>query len=151
MAVQDDAKNEHKKTPFSLTFSTEAMLPVPLTVGSFRTTHFEEEIDDKDLRANMDLIKEKRKRSNIRQAAYKNIVERYYNQRVKEKAFKVCDYVLRRNKESHAQPQGKLGPTWEGPYKVIEAYRNSVYTLETMEGRPILRTWNAINLRKFHF
>lgn len=91
-----------KETPFSITYDTKAMFPVELTIGSFRTTYFEEENNDKDSRANLDLIEEKHERSNIRQAAYKNVVEKYYNQRVKDKAFKVGDYVLRQNEVSHA-------------------------------------------------
>lgn len=84
-----------KETPFSQTYDTEAMLPMELTIGSLRTTYFKEADNDKDLRANLDLIEEKCERSNIRQATYKNVIERYYNQRVNEKAFKVGNYVLR--------------------------------------------------------
>lgn len=87
----------------------------------------------------------------MRQAAYKRVTKRYYNQMVKEKSFKVGEYVLRRNEASRAQPQGKLGPTWEGPYKIVEANQNRVYILETMEGSQIPRTWNARNLKKFFF
>lgn len=84
-----------KETPFGLTYDTEAMLPMELTIGSLRTTYFKEADNDKDLRANLDLIKEKCERSNIHQATYKNVVERYYNQRVNKKDFKVGNYVLR--------------------------------------------------------
>ena len=59
--------------------------------------------------------------------------------------------MLRKNKAIRAQPQGKLGPVWEGPYRVVEANQNGAYALETMEGREIPRTWNARNLRKFYF
>lgn len=65
------------------------MLPAELTIGSHWTTYFEEENNDKDLRENLDLFKEKREQSNIHQAAYKNVVERYSNQRVKEKVFMI--------------------------------------------------------------
>lgn len=140
-----------KEPPFSLTYGTKAMFPVELTIGSLQTTYFEEGNDKKDLRANLDLIEERREQSNILQDAYKHAVERYYNQRVKEKAFRVGDYILRRNEASRAQSQGKLGPIWEEPYKVIKANHNGAYKLEMMEGRKIQRTWNTRNLRKFHF
>lgn len=73
-----------KENPFSLTYDTEAMLTVELRVGSLRTTHFYEANNKKDLRANLDLIEERREQSNIRQATNKHVVEWYYNQRVKE-------------------------------------------------------------------
>lgn len=140
-----------KEAHFSLTYGTEAMLSLELAVGSPRKTYFEEANNDKNLRLSLDLIKERCEQSNIRQEAYKNVAERYYNQRVKEKAFNIGDYILRRNEASHAQPYGKLGPTWEGPYKVIGFHRNGSYTLKTMEWRQIPKTWNARKLRKFHF
>lgn len=77
-----------------------------------RTTHFEEWNNNKDLRVNLDLIEERREQSNIRQTTYKHDVEKYYNQRVKEKAFRVGEYVLRQNKASRSQLQGKLGLVW---------------------------------------
>lgn len=61
------------------------MFPVELTVGSPRTTYFEEANNDKDLRVNLDLSEERREWSNIRQAAYKNVMERYYNRESKKK------------------------------------------------------------------
>lgn len=83
-------------------------------------------------------------------ATYKKVVERCYNQCVKDQAFGVGDFVLQENEVSHAQPRGKLSQIWEGPYKVIEAHRTGSYSLETLEGRKIPRTWNVRNLRKFH-
>lgn len=56
-----------------------------------------------------------------------------------------------KEKRDHIQPQGKLGPMWDGPYKVTSAQKNRSYTLETIEGRPIPRTWNTKNLKRFHF
>ncbi|GJY49224.1 reverse transcriptase domain-containing protein [Tanacetum coccineum] len=34
---------------------------------------------------------------------------------------------------SRVEAQRKIGPEWEGPYRVIEAYQNSSYKLQTME------------------
>ncbi|RWV82068.1 hypothetical protein GW17_00056461 [Ensete ventricosum] len=48
---------------------------------------------------------------------------------------------------------GKLALNWEGPYRVVEVVevvRDETYTLATMEGRPLLRTWHISNLRKFY-
>ncbi|XP_023760201.1 uncharacterized protein LOC111908618 [Lactuca sativa] len=140
-----------KETPFSLTYGTEAMLPMEVAVNTLRVANKDEENNVKDLRINLDILEEKCEESGVRQAAYKHATERYYNQRVKENAFKVGEYVFRKNEASRAQPQGKLGPTWEGPYRVMEENRSGAYVLETMEGRPIPRTWNARNLKKCFF
>ncbi|GKB26003.1 reverse transcriptase domain-containing protein [Tanacetum coccineum] len=36
------------------------------------------------------------------------------------------------------QQKGKLGPTWEEPYKVIQAFQNRAYKLSNMEGKRYL-------------
>ena len=46
--------------------------------------------------------------------------------------------------------ENKLSPKWVGPFRVTEVRGNGSYKLETLEGGPISRTWNAANL-KFYF
>ncbi|GKF03267.1 hypothetical protein Tco_0030190, partial [Tanacetum coccineum] len=58
------------------------------------------------------------------------------------------EFVYRRNEASRVEDQGKLGPKWEGPYRVTEAFENGSYKLQTMEDKIVPRTWHAINLRK---
>ncbi|GJR65908.1 hypothetical protein Tco_0011973 [Tanacetum coccineum] len=41
-----------------------------------------------------------------------------------------------------------VGPKWEGPYLVTEAYHNGSYKLQTMDDREVPRTWHAIKLRR---
>ena len=53
-------------------------------------------------------------------AKYQQKMAEYYNQRVKLKRFNIGDLVLQKVTLAMKDPaQGKLGPTWEGPYKVI--------------------------------
>ncbi|GKC92688.1 reverse transcriptase domain-containing protein [Tanacetum coccineum] len=56
--------------------------------------------------------------------------------------------IKARNEASRVEDQGKLGPKWEGPYRVTKAYQNGSYKLQTMGGKEVPRTWHAINLRK---
>ena len=74
-------------------------------------------------------------------------MERYYNRRVKPVSFKVGDFVYRRNEASRVENLGKLGPNWEGPYRVVEAYDNGSYKLQTMDDKDVPRPWHAVNLR----
>ncbi|KAI3503882.1 hypothetical protein L1887_32347 [Cichorium endivia] len=140
-----------QETPFSLVYGSEAMLPPELSITSLRVSAVSPEKTEEDLRHNLDLLEERRELASVRQARYKSNTERYYNRRVKGRAFKVGDLVLRKNEVGHAQPREKLGPTWEDPYKVVEAHRNGAYALETMDGNPIPRTWNIQHLKSFHF
>ena len=44
---------------------------------------------------------------------------------------------------------GKLGATWEGPYKITKVIGSGTYKLQTMEGKDLSRTWNVENLKRF--
>ena len=60
---------------------------------------------------------------------------RYYNQRVKLKRFSLGDLVLQKVSQATKDPiEGKLGPNWEGPYKVIRYSRRGSYYLEDTKG-----------------
>ncbi|GJZ29425.1 reverse transcriptase domain-containing protein, partial [Tanacetum coccineum] len=64
-----------------------------------------------------------------REARRKQQVEKYYNQRVHHKQFKVGEFVLRKNELSKVKNTGKLEPNWEGPYEIIETYGTGAYKL----------------------
>ncbi|GJR58546.1 hypothetical protein Tco_1500708 [Tanacetum coccineum] len=100
--------------------------------------------------SSLDILEERREISSIREAHYKQKLERYYNKRVLPSTFKLGTYLLRLNNASKAEFQRKIGPTWEGPYVVRKVYRDGAYKLETLSGSPDDRTWNGWNLRKFY-
>jgi hypothetical protein len=101
-----------------------------------------------EINLNLNLLEERREMAAIREAKYKNKVEQYYNQRVRPEAYKVRNFVYRRNEASRVEDQGKLGPNWEGPYRVTEAYQHGTYKLRTLDDIEVPRTWHAINLKK---
>ena len=59
------------ETPFALTFETEAMIPIELKLPSVRVVAFNEQRNSQDLKANFDLLEEKRETAQVRMAAYK--------------------------------------------------------------------------------
>ncbi|GFY84511.1 hypothetical protein Acr_03g0012850 [Actinidia rufa] len=94
---------------------------------------------------------EKRKRPNYAKQLTKCQVAKYYNQRVKHRSFLPGDLVLRRVTLSTKEPNaGKLGPTWEGPYKVIKVSRPGTYWLEDPNEKELLHPWNAEHLKKYY-
>uniref|UniRef100_A0A2N9I6A6 Integrase catalytic domain-containing protein n=1 Tax=Fagus sylvatica TaxID=28930 RepID=A0A2N9I6A6_FAGSY len=46
--------------------------------------------------------------------------------------------------------QGKLGPTWEGPYRVVKFHRRGTYHLEKLDGDALPHPWNAEHLKKYY-
>ena len=82
--------------------------------------------------------------------AYKQKVARYYNSRVKSKAFRAGDLVLQRAAISQPQNQGKLALNWEGPYEVKEVVWPEIYYLKELGGAELPRSWNSKNLRMYY-
>ncbi|GJT08089.1 hypothetical protein Tco_0842551 [Tanacetum coccineum] len=140
-------KISNEETPFSLTYRSEAVILAEIGKPTYRTLLFNEPQNEEEMRLNLDLIQEMRETAAIREAKYKKKVEQYYNKRVRPMSFRVGDFVYRRNAASRVENQGKLGPNWEGPYRVVEAYDNGSYKLATMNDREVPHTWHAINLR----
>ncbi|GAA0168223.1 hypothetical protein LIER_22988 [Lithospermum erythrorhizon] len=74
----------------------------------------------------------------------------FYQQRVKNRKFRVGDLMLKIYSASHPKEVNKLSPKWEGPYRVSLILGPSTYELEEMDGKPVPRTWHASKLRKFY-
>ncbi|GJV02422.1 hypothetical protein Tco_1335991 [Tanacetum coccineum] len=106
------------------------------------------EYNEEEQRLNLDLLQERREAAAIREAKYKTKMEQYYNKRVRLAGFRPGEFVYRRNEASRMEDEGKLGPNWEGPYRVTEAFENGSYKLQTMEDKAVPRTGTHVNLRK---
>ena len=73
-------------------------------------------------------------------AKYQQKMVEYYNKRVKLRQLDIRDLVLRKVTTATKDPnQGKLGPTWEGPYQVVHYSRRDSYHLKTLDGQKLLR------------
>ena len=139
------------ETPFRLTYGTEAVIPVEVGVASTRRTTFSKEENDDKLRVNLDCLDEVRDKVSSKMKEYQRKMAEYYNKRVKLRQLDIGDLVLRKVTTAIKDPtQGKLGPTWEGPYRVVHYSRRGSYHLETVDGRRLPRPWNIEHLKKYH-
>nr|GEV26815.1 reverse transcriptase domain-containing protein [Tanacetum cinerariifolium] len=141
-------KSSHGDTPFSLTYGTEAVIPREIRMPTYRTTAIDAVNNDEELRLNLDLLEERQELAAINEARSKSKMTKYYNSRVRGVAFQPGDFVYRSNDVSHTAAGGKLGPKWEGPYKVTDALGNEAYKLRSMDGTMLPRTWNVANLKR---
>ncbi|GFY95599.1 hypothetical protein Acr_10g0009840 [Actinidia rufa] len=125
------------ETPYSMVFGTESIILVEIA-GAKRSL-------------NLDLLDEKREMAELRQAAYKCWVAKYYNQKVKHRYFLPDDLVLRKVTLSTKELNvGKLGPTREGPYNIIKASKLGTYWLEDLSGKALSHPWNTEHLKKYY-
>ena len=46
---------------------------------------------------------------------------------------------------------GKLGPNWEGPYRIILIAEIGAYYLEDLDEKVVLHPWNVNNLKRYYY
>uniref|UniRef100_A0A2N9G0X2 RNA-directed DNA polymerase n=1 Tax=Fagus sylvatica TaxID=28930 RepID=A0A2N9G0X2_FAGSY len=140
------------ETPFALAFGVEAVIPLEIGMPTIRTTEFTVQTNEERLGKDLDLVEEKRNLAVVRLAAYQQQMRREHNKNVKPRTFRAGDLVLRKVMANTRRPNdGKLGPNWEGPYKVLSQTGHGAYRLEDLDGKPVPRPWNTCNLRKYFF
>jgi hypothetical protein len=149
-AIRTMEKTSHQKTPYSLVFGSEAVIPAEIGVSSGRSVRQDAQRNQNEILLNLDLLEESRDQASIREARYKKKLEAYYNTRVKKESFKPGDLVLRCNEASRQQDVGKLGPRWEGPYVIKEAHKGGSYKLADPNGKMIPRHWSDKHLKRFY-
>jgi hypothetical protein len=136
------------ETPFFLVYGAEACLPPEITMGSLRVRSFNEEMQERERRQDVDLVDERRWRAAVRNARYNQALRRYHQRFVRSRELRVGDLVLRRilNREG----MHKLSPSWEGPFKVTKVCRPGSVRLAAEDGMQLPNPWNIEHLRKFY-
>ena len=138
------------ETPFKLTYGNEAVIPVEVHMANHKVMKYQDEDNEEQLHLSLDLIDKMRMDAEQRTARYKNLMARQYDAMVKPRHFNIGDLVLKRVSLATKNPtHGKLGPNWEGPYKVINCKRQGSYYLETLDGRKLEYPWNVEHLRRY--
>ncbi|XP_061344701.1 uncharacterized protein LOC133290607 [Gastrolobium bilobum] len=145
------AQSSTIETPFRLTYDTEAMIPVEIGEPSWRREHVTEIDNTQNLKEALDLLDELRRSAAESDRHSKEKSATYYNKKVIPRSFQEKDLVLRRTDVGNKNArEGKLAPTWEGPYRIINKLGQGAYSLETLEGKALLRAWNADKLKKYY-
>uniref|UniRef100_A0A2N9FQJ5 Uncharacterized protein n=1 Tax=Fagus sylvatica TaxID=28930 RepID=A0A2N9FQJ5_FAGSY len=89
------------ETPFRMTFGSEAVVPVEIGLTTFRTSAYDEQENEEQLRLNLDLIDEVRETAETRMKKYQDKMARHYNSRVKPRQLSVGDLVLTEGYAGH--------------------------------------------------
>ena len=126
------------ETPVRLTYKNEAVIPTEIGLTSYRVDNHDEGKNDEAIRLQLDLVDEVRATIEQRLALYQDHMAKHYNSQVQCRDFKVRDLVLRKVMGTTRDPtQGKLGPNWEGPYRITSWQRKGTYHLETIDGQKL--------------
>jgi len=93
-AYRTTVRTPIRETPFNLTYSIEAVIPVEIGLTSLRKEFFDERSNDNELKLNLDCLDKVRDQASQKMAKYQQKMTEYYNQRVKLKRFNIGDLVL---------------------------------------------------------
>ena len=110
-----------------------------------------EDKNEEAMHLQLDLVDEDRATTEQRLERYQDLMSKHYNTKVRHREFQIGDLVLRKVMGASKDPsQGKLGPNWEGPYRITSWQRKGTYHLEKMDGRKLQHPWNTKHLRKYY-
>ena len=86
---------------------------------SYRVQNYIEDKNKEAMRLQLDLVDEARATAEQRLARYQNLMLKHYDTKVRHRDFQIKDLVLQKVLGAAKDPsQGKLGPNWEGPYRI---------------------------------
>ena len=107
---------------------------------------------DLHLKRNLDLIEEKRENAMVQLAYYQQKLKQGYDSNVKLRLLTPGDLVIRRVMGTVKNlAWGKLGPNWEGPYRITSEAGIGAYFLEDLDEHVVPRPWNVNNLKRYYY
>ena len=135
-----------------MTYGAEAVILLKIGFPTLRTNAFTLGGNDRLLGKSLDLIEERRENAMVRLAYYQHKLKQGYDTNVKLRPLAVGDLVLRKVLGTTRNPTwGKLGPNWEGPYRITSVARIGAYYLKALDEKTVLHPWNVNNLKRYYY
>ena len=122
-----------------MTYGDEAVIPLENGFPTMRTSTFTSDGNDELLKKNLNLVEQWRKNAMMQLAYYQHKLKQGYDMNVKLRSLAPGDLVLKKVLGNTKNPAwGKLGPNWEGPYRITSVAGIDAYYLEDLDERTIL-------------
>ena len=123
-----------------MTYGAEAVIPLEANFPTLRMNSFTPSGNDELLRESLDLIEERRERATIHLAYYHQMLKQGYDINVKLRPLAPGDLVLRKVVGVAKDPSwGKLGPNWDGPFRITSVAEIGAYYLEDLDKNAVPR------------
>ena len=140
------------KTPFSMTYGAEAVIPLENGFPTMRTGTFTLDGNDELLKKSLDLVEEWRENAMVQLAYYQYKLKQGYDMNVKLRPLAPGDLVLKKVLGNTKNPTwGKLRPNWERPYRITSVAGIGAYYLEDLDEKTVLHPWNVNNLKRYYY
>ena len=135
-----------------MTYGVEAVILLEIGFPTLRTSSFSPSDNNEHLKKNLDLIEEKRENAMVQLAYYQQKLKQGYDSNVKLRLLTLDDLVLWRVVGTVKNlAWGKLGPNWEGPYRITSEAGIGAYFLEDLDEHVVPRPWNVNNLKRYYY
>ena len=139
-AYRTTPRRSTRETPFSMTYGAEAVIPLETGFPTLKTSSFCPSNNDGLLEKSLDLIEERREKAMVQLAYYQHKLKQGYDAKVKLRPLVPGDLVLRKVLGNAKNPVwGKLGPNWEGSYRITSVAGIRAYFLEDLDEHVIPR------------
>ena len=140
------------ETPFLMSYGAEAVILIETGFPTLRTQSFNPSNNNELLERSLDLIEERRESAMVQLAYYQHKLKQSYDAKVKLRPLELRDLVLGKVLGTAKNPAwGKLGPNWEGPYRITSVAGIGAYFLEDLDKCVMPRPWNVNNLRMYYY
>ena len=127
-----------------MTYGAKAIIPLEIGFLTLRTSSFSLSSNNELLEKSLNLIKEKRESAMVQLAYYQHKLKQGYDANVKLRPLEVLGTAKN-------PTWGKLGPNWEGPYRIISVVGIGAYFLEDLDEHVISCPWNVNNLKMYYY
>ena len=145
-------RRSRRETPFLMTYGTEAIIPLEIGFPTLRMSFFTPGNNDGLLGKSLDLIEERRENAMVQLAYYQHKLKQGYDVSVKLRPLAPRDLVLRKVLGTAKNPAwGKLGPNWEGSYRITSVAGIGTYHLKDLDENVVPCPWNVNNLRMYYY
>ena len=135
-----------------MTYGAETVIPIETGFPTLKTSLFSPSSNNELLENSLDLIEERRESAMVQLAYYQHKLKQGYDAKVKLRPLVPGDLVMRKVLGTVKNPAwGKLGPNWEGPYRITLVASIGAYFLEDLEEHVIPRPWNVNNLKRYYY
>ena len=135
-----------------MTYGAETVIPLETGFPTRRTSSFTLSGNDELLEKNLDLIEERRENTMVQLAYYQHKLKQDYDANVRLRPLAPGDLVLRKVLGTTKNPAwGKLGPNWEGPYRITSMASIGAYFFEDLDEHVVPCPWNINNLKRYYY
>ena len=127
-----------------MTYGAEAAIPIKSGFLTLRTDKFNVEKNNSLFSASLELVEERREVATVKMTHYQQRLKQGYDRGVKQRPLSQGDLVMRKVVGMTRNPTwGKLGPNWEGPYKITLVASIGAYYLEDLVENVVPHPWNV--------